>query len=139
MFNQAYLIQLLEIFRKHLRQIFISTYCIPNRHDIIKPGSCSKKLPQAGVIPLNGDDWLRRERLFPECEPRGAELVKPAQNIKCQTHFLCCYASRCISDMHNSRSPLMRSRPLVSNPVRDKTGRDKYGVPRITPLYARKI
>jgi hypothetical protein len=23
----------------------------------------------------HGDDWLRRERLVPDCEPRGAELV----------------------------------------------------------------
>jgi len=45
-----------------------------------------------------GDDRLRRERLVPECEPRGAELVNSAQTIKCQSHFLRCYAPRCISD-----------------------------------------
>ena len=33
-----------------------------------------------------------------ECEPSGADLVKSAQKIKCQQHFLCCHASRCISD-----------------------------------------
>jgi hypothetical protein len=33
-----------------------------------------------------GDDWLRRLRLVPDCEPRGADLVKPAQNFKCQKH-----------------------------------------------------
>ena len=46
----------------------------------------------------SGDDRLRRERLVPECEPRGAELVKSVQNIKCQSHFIRCYAPRCISD-----------------------------------------
>jgi hypothetical protein len=48
--------------------------------------------------PISGDDRLRRERLVPECEPRGAELVNSAQKIKCQSHFLRCYAPRCISD-----------------------------------------
>jgi hypothetical protein len=28
----------------------------------------------------------------------GAELVNSAQKIKCQSHFLRCYAPRCISD-----------------------------------------
>jgi len=51
-----------------------------------------------GKASLHGDDRLRRERLFPECEPSGAELVNSAQNIKCQPHFICCYAPRCISD-----------------------------------------
>src|SRR5215207_9438182 len=45
-----------------------------------------------------GDDRLRRERLVPECEPRGTELVNSVQKIKCQSHFLRCYAPRCISD-----------------------------------------
>ncbi len=31
-------------------------------------------------LPYLGDDRLRRERLVPECEPSGAELVKSAQN-----------------------------------------------------------
>ena len=33
-----------------------------------------------------GDDWLRRRRLVPDCEPRGADLVNSAQTIKCQPH-----------------------------------------------------
>ena len=49
-------------------------------------------------LPSLGDDRLRRERLVPECEPSGAELVKSAQKFKCQPHFLRCYAPRCISD-----------------------------------------
>ena len=32
------------------------------------------------IIKLSGDDRLRRERLAPDCEPRGAEIVKSAQN-----------------------------------------------------------
>jgi len=36
-----------------------------------------------GILPKPGDDRLRRERLVPECEPSGAELVKSAQKIKC--------------------------------------------------------
>ena len=36
---------------------------------------------------------------------------KLSAKFKCQTHFLCCYAPRCISDEQISRSPLMRSRP----------------------------
>ena len=44
-----------------------------------------------GVI---GDARLRRERLAPDCEPRGADLENSAQNFKCQPHFLCCYAPR---------------------------------------------
>ena len=43
-----------------------------------------------------GDARLRRERLAPECEPRGAELEKSAQKIKCQPHFLRRYAPRCL-------------------------------------------
>ena len=35
---------------------------------------------------FTGDDWLRRERLGPDCESRGADLVKSAQNFKCQPH-----------------------------------------------------
>jgi len=58
-----------------------------------------------GKVPELGDDRLRRERLVPECEPSGAELVNSAQKIKCQSHFIRCYAPRCISDKHNSRSP----------------------------------
>ena len=50
------------------------------------------------ILFASGDDRLRRERLVPECEPRGAELVNSAQKIKCQSHFLRCYAPRCISD-----------------------------------------
>ena len=57
--------------------------------------SCSES---AIMTPASGDDRLRRERLVPECEPRGAELVNSAQKIKCQSHFLRCYAPRCISD-----------------------------------------
>jgi hypothetical protein len=36
----------------------------------------------------SGDDRLRRERLVPDCEPRGTELVKSVQKIKCQKHLL---------------------------------------------------
>src|SRR5512145_2407874 len=50
------------------------------------------------IVFQSGDDRLRRERLVPECEPRGADLVNSAQKIKCQSHFLRCYAPRCISD-----------------------------------------
>src|SRR5688500_14202025 len=63
------------------------------------------------ILPALGDDRLRREKLVPECEPRGAELVNSAQKIKCQSHFLHCYAPRCISDQHNSPPPMMRARP----------------------------
>jgi hypothetical protein len=59
----------------------------------------------AGKVSEPGDDRLRRERLVPECEPSGAELVNSAQKLKCQSHFIRCYAPRCISDKHNSRSP----------------------------------
>ena len=45
---------------------------------------------------LYGDDRLRRKRLVPECEPRGADLVKSVQTIKCQPHFLRRYAPRCL-------------------------------------------
>ena len=31
-----------------------------------------------------GDDRLRRERLVPDCESRGTDLVKSVQNIKCR-------------------------------------------------------
>ena len=38
-----------------------------------------------GIIQLYfGDDRLRREKLAPDCEPRGADLVNSAQKIKCQ-------------------------------------------------------
>ena len=89
-------------------------------------------------FPQNGDDRLRRERLFPECEPRGAELVNSAQKIKCQPHFLCCYAPRCISDLHNSRPPQMRPRPPAPISARDRPGRDKRGVPYAMLLNVRK-
>src|SRR5258708_14093799 len=51
-----------------------------------------------GNLPYFGDDRLRRERLVPECEPSGADLVNSAQKLKCQQHFIRCYAPRCISE-----------------------------------------
>jgi len=81
-----------------------------------------------------GDDRLRRERLVPECEPRGAELVKPAQKIKCQQHFLRCYAPRCISDEQNSRPPQMRPRPSdpLSAPGRNGRNKEQSAAPDAT-------
>jgi len=35
---------------------------------------------------ITGDDRYRRKRLTPDREPRGAVLVKSAQNLKCQPH-----------------------------------------------------
>jgi hypothetical protein len=35
---------------------------------------------------MSGDDRLRRERLGPDGEPRGADLEKSAHKIKCQKH-----------------------------------------------------
>src|SRR5215212_5349121 len=71
--------------------------------DNARPGICYNylhrgALPYQGMLCEPGDDRLRRERLVPECEPRGAELVNSAQKIKCQSHFIRCYAPRCISD-----------------------------------------
>ena len=37
------------------------------------------------IIRLTGDDRLRRKRLVPDCEPRGADLEKSAQNFKVPT------------------------------------------------------
>jgi len=34
-----------------------------------------------GIIQVSGDDWLRRERQVPDCEPRGADLEKSAQPL----------------------------------------------------------
>ena len=39
-----------------------------------------KRLRPNAIMFALGDDWLRRSRLDPNCEPRGADLVKPAQN-----------------------------------------------------------
>ena len=50
------------------------------------------------IITLLGDDRLRRRRLIPGCKPRGADLVKSVQKLKCQSHFLRCSAPRCISE-----------------------------------------
>jgi hypothetical protein len=69
-----------------------------------KSGAIMKEQCYASLIGCNllrdnphpGDDRLRRERLVPECEPRGAELEKSAQKIKCQSHFLRRDAPRCL-------------------------------------------
>ena len=86
----------------------------------------------------SGDDRLRRERLVPECEPSGADLVNSAQNIKCQQHFLCCHAARCISDRIDSTASSMRPRPPSPISARCRVGRDKGGVPHMTLLNVRK-
>ena len=36
---------------------------------------------------FTGDDRLRRERLVPDCEPRGAELVKSVQNLSAENTY----------------------------------------------------
>jgi len=85
----------------------------------------------------NGDARLRRRRLVPECEPRGADLVKPAQKLKCQSHFLRCYAPRCLSDgvtVGLNRGRVRRSR----TPPGERIGRHKGGVPHRMSLKVRK-
>jgi hypothetical protein len=70
-----------------------------DHYDIMKRhGHTNEKgfVPSGKSSPKPGDDRLRRERLVPECEPRGADLVKPAQKIKCQSHFLRRNAPRCL-------------------------------------------
>jgi len=46
---------------------------------------------------LHGDARSRREKLVPDCEPRGTDLVKSVQNNKCQSHKLRNPSFSCIS------------------------------------------
>jgi hypothetical protein len=82
--------------------------------------------------PSSGDDWLRQERLAPECEPRGADLDNSAQKIKCQPHFLRRYAPRCLIRSRELTGPSLRGRrsPLPF-PSRRVSGRQNGGVPRL--------
>ena len=49
-----------------------------------------------------GDARLRRRRLVPNGEPRGADLVNSAHKLKCQSHKLRCYAPRRLGLEQNS-------------------------------------
>lgn len=84
------------------------------------------------IIKEHGDARLRRERLTPDCEPRGAELEKPAQNYKCQPHFLCCSSARCISEQESSGPSEEGPVRLSRSPAGDRIGRKKAGVPHVS-------
>ena len=89
------------------------------------------------IIHAFGDDRLRRKRLVPECEPSGADLVNSAQNLKCQSHFICCSARRCISDEMTAMAPCAM-RPPASSSTWGRTGRNNGGVLRTTLLSVLK-
>ena len=91
------------------------------------------------IILQTGDDRSRRERLAPDCEPRGADLVKSAQKHKCQPHSIRCTAPRCISES-NSADPQERDHVRPHRTLTGRgIGRDKVRVPHArTPLGMRK-
>jgi len=106
-----------------------------------KPGESWKcNRPQwvkAQYNKCTGDARLRRRRLVPECEPSGADLVKPAHKLKCQPHFLRCNAPRRLGDGVTAglnRGRVRRSR----TPPGEWIGRNKGGVPHRMSLKVRK-
>ncbi len=72
----------------------------------------------------------RRGRLVPDCESRGADLVKSVQKIKCQqSHFLRCNAPRClISEAAEPQMTFSGHVHLHRTADRSQSGRHKVSV-----------
>ena len=86
------------------------------------------------IMLLHGDARSRRERLVPDCEPRGTDLVKSVQNNKCQSHKLRYSSSRCISEQEK----WLTSKAEVTSPTTVRlagSGKDviKARMPITTP------